>query len=58
MKKRCKLIVVLLLTGALCGGCTLSETEIIECNLPPQNRDSVLVHPWNPHEPEIPSVGN
>ena len=56
MKKRCKLIVVLLV-GALCGGCTLSETETIECIPPPQSKDSVLVHPWDPHEPEIPSVG-
>ena len=57
MKKRCKLIVVLLV-GALCGGGTLSETETIECIPPPQSKDSVLVHPWDPHEPEIPSVGN
>lgn len=57
MKKTCKLIVVLLICG-ICGSCTLYESETIESISPPQNGDSIIVHPWNPNGPEIPSVGN
>lgn len=58
MKKTCKRIAVLLLTCAVCGACTMYESETVQSIPPPQSGDTIIVQPWQPNQPEIPPIGN